>query len=154
MNTTKYASSDSYEYVDGMLIMHTFSNVCYHADRCVQCSSRCLGEGTVQGGKCWILLQGDTRRRFMHRVRVTTGSSSHTSNKSNLIDSHRLNNVKICFVSCFGEIHVLHRSSFSVSFFVFFGFDSSVLKTPKSSLSYFVFQVYVILLNQPGSPEK
>lgn len=105
-NTTNYASSDSYEYadyVDGMFIMHTFSKVCYHADRCVLCSSRwhikhlVLGDGTAQGGKYWVLLQGNTRRRLMHRVRVTTESSSHKSNESILIDSHRLNNVKICF---------------------------------------------------------
>lgn len=157
MNTTNYASSNSCEDADVMFFMHTFSNVCCHAYRCVLCSSRrhikhlVPGDGTVQGGKYWALFQGNTRRRLMHRV--TKESSSHMSNKNILIDSHRLKNVKI--VSCFSEIQFLHSSSFSVSFFfVLFGFDSSALKTPESFLSYFIFQVYVILLNQPGSTEK
>lgn len=111
MNTTNYAPSDSYEDVDGMFIMHTFSNVCYPADRCVLCSSRwhikhlVLGDGTAQGGKYWFLLQGNTRRRLMHRV--TTESSSHMSNISILIDSHRLKNEKIYF----SEIQALVKFS-------------------------------------------
>lgn len=123
MNTTNYASSNSYEDADGMFFMHMFSNVCYHAYRCVLCSSRwhikhlVPGDGTVQGGKYWPLFQGNTRRRLMHRV--TAESSSHMSNKSILIDSQRLKNVKICFVSCFSEIQVHHSSPFSVSFVLF-----------------------------------
>lgn len=72
MNTTNYASSDSYEDADGMFIVHTCSGVCYHAGRCVLWSSRwhikhlVLGDGTEQGGKNWVLLQSNTRRRFMH----------------------------------------------------------------------------------------
>lgn len=84
-------------------------------------------------------------------VRVTTEPSSHMSNKSILIDSHRLNNVKICFVSCFSEIRVPHSSSFSVSFFCFLWFWEFFTK---NTVFYFVFQVFVVLLNQPGSTEE
>lgn len=156
-NTINYASSDSYEYVDGMSIKYTFSKVSYHADSCVLCSSRwhikhpVREDGTAQGGKYWVLLQGNTRRRLVNRVRVTTEPSSHMSNKSILIDSHRLNNVKICFVSCFSEIRVPHSSSFSVSFFCFLWFWEFFTK---NTVFYFVFQVFVVLLNQPGSTEE
>lgn len=74
MNTTNYASSDSYEDADQMFIVHAFSNVCCRAGRCVLCSSRwyikhlVLGDGTMQGGKYWVLLQGNTRRKLMHRL--------------------------------------------------------------------------------------
>lgn len=56
--------------------------------------------------------------------------------------------------SCFSEIKVPPSSSFSVSFFCFFGFDSSSLRTLKNFLFYFVFQIFVGLLNQHGSIEK
>lgn len=157
MNTTNYASSNSYEDVDGMFIMHTFSNVCYPADRCVLCSSRwhikhlVLGDGTAQGGKYWVLLQGNTRRRLMHRV--TTESSSHMSNKTILIDSHRLKNEKIYF-SEFQFALLKFKFPTAPHFqYPFSAVDCSALKTLMSFLSYFVLQACLILLNQLVSTE-
>lgn len=139
--------------------MHTFSKVCYHADRCVLCSSRwhikhlVLGDGTAQGGKYWVLLQGNTRRSS-----CTEWESQQSQVHTSLMKASWLiltDWIMWRFVfSCFSEIKVPPSSSFSVSFFFFFGFDSSSLRTPKNFLFYSAFQIFVVLLNQHGSIEK
>lgn len=73
MNTTNYGSSESHEDADGMFTMHTFSNVCYPADRCVLCSSGwhikhlvvVLGDGTAWGWDSagWQMLGSASRQQ-------------------------------------------------------------------------------------------